>query len=275
MKNVLLVINRAKQIPSPTINGIISRIEGCNAKVNVCDYISASEDLSSVDLIVALGGDGTIIEAARSTAGAEIPIFGINYGKIGYMADAESSEAELIESVIRGDCRIESRMTLDISVIREGKAIIKNCNALNDIVLSNGPVPKLVSFDLYCNNELTQKIRSDGIIIATPTGSSAYSMSAGGPVVDPSMSCIIATPICPHSLHIRPVVFNGTSVIEIKNARVRDNNIFISVDGKEITEIRNEDVIRIQKSYISVPLVKVKDQGFLKVLYTKLSEKEG
>ncbi len=275
MKNVLLVINRAKQIPSQTINDIISRIESCNAMVNTCDYISENEDLSGVDLIVTLGGDGTIIEAARATAGAEIPIFGINYGKIGYMADAESSEAELIESVIMGDCRIESRMTLDISVIRNGKSVLESSNALNDIVLSNGPVPKLVSFDLYCNNELTQKIRSDGMVFATPTGSSAYSMSAGGPVVDPSMNCIIATPICPHSLHIRPVVFNGTSVIEIKNARVRDNCIFLSVDGKKITEIHNEDIIRIQKSEISVQLVKVKDQGFLKVLYTKLSEKEG
>ncbi len=274
MKNILVVANRDKNIPEETINELVSRIVKSGRNASVCDYITKGDDLGETDLIVVLGGDGTIIEAARATAGLEIPIFGINYGKIGYLADAESGEDALIERVLRGECRIENRMTLDITVLRSGKVIACGYHALNDAVLSNGPVPHLLSFELYCNGGLAQTIRSDGIIIATPTGSSAYSMSAGGPVVDPEMSCIVATPICPHALHIRPVVFKGSSVLEIKNARCRTNKIYLSVDGKETAEICGGDVIRIAKSNISVPLVRVKDQGFMNVLYTKLSEKD-
>lgn len=274
MKNVLVVANREKNIPEKAIEEIITRIKNAGAAAYLCAKILPETDIGNTDLIVTLGGDGTIIEAARATAGRNIPIFGINYGKIGYMADAECGEDALIESVISGDCRVENRMTLDISVIRAGKVINKVYNALNDVVISNGPVPRLVSFELHCNESVAQTIRSDGMIIATPTGSSAYSMSAGGPVVDPEMKCIIATPICPHSLHIRPVVFPGDAVIEIKNAKSLQNRIFMSVDGREALEIEDDDVIRIKKSDTVIPLVRVKNQGFLKVLFTKLSEKE-
>ena len=274
MKRILVVANKNKNIPEKAIDDVLKRITDSGADAHLCDKISDGVELDKTDLIITLGGDGTIIEAARATSGLFIPIFGINYGKVGYMADAESGEDELVESVIKGECRIENRMTLDVSVMRNGMPLEKEYNALNDVVLSNGPVPKLVSFELHCNDSLAQNIRSDGIVIATPTGSSAYSMSAGGPVVDPEMRCIIATPICPHSLHIRPVVFQGDAVLEIKNAKSSQNKIFLSIDGREIIEIDKEDVITIKKSSIEIPLVRVKNQGFLKVLYTKLSDKE-
>lgn len=274
MKNILVVANSDKNIPERSIDELVACIvnEGCNA--SVVNYITKGDDLGNIDLIVVLGGDGTIIEAARATAGLEIPIFGINYGKIGYLADAECCEAALVKRVLSGDSRIEKRMTLDVTVLREGKVIACGYHALNDVVLSNGPLPRLLSFELYCNGSLAQSIRSDGLVIATPTGSTAYSMSAGGPVLDPEMSCIAATPICPHSLHIRPVVFNGDSVLEIKNPKCRTNRIYLSVDGKETAEICEGDIIRIEKSSISVPLVRVKDRGFLNVLFSKLSEKD-
>ena len=274
MKNILVVANRDKNIPEKNIEELVDCIikEGCNA--SVVNYVTKGDNLCNIDLIVVLGGDGTIIEAARATSGLEIPIFGINYGKIGYLADAECGEVGLVKRVLNGDSRIEKRMTLDVTVLRSGKVIACGYHALNDVVLSNGPVPHLLNYDLYCNGRLAQTIRSDGMVIATPTGSSAYSMSAGGPVLDPEMSCIVATPICPHSLHIRPVVFNGESVLEIKNARCRNNQIYLSVDGKETAEICEGDTVRIEKSSISVPLVRVKDRGFLNVLFSKLSEKE-
>lgn len=274
IKNILVVANKEKNIPADAIDELVCRIEKAGSKASVCGFIDKNADLSQVELLVVLGGDGTIIEAARSTAGLDIPIFGINYGKVGYLADAESNEESLIESVLRGDCRVERRMTLDVTVLRGGRVIVCGYHALNDVVLSNGPVPRLLSYELYCNGELAQSIRSDGMVVATPTGSSAYSMSAGGPVVDPEMSCIVATPICPHSLHIRPVVFKGNSILEIKNAKCRTNKIYLSVDGKETAEIKDGDTIRIEKSSISVPLVKVKNQGFLKVLFTKLSDRD-
>ncbi len=274
VKNVLVVANKDKKIPNEAISELVARIEKTGCAASVCDYITHVQDLSKVELVVALGGDGTIIEVARATAGMNIPIFGVNYGKIGYLADAESVAESSIEEVLSGNCRIERRMTLDVTVLRSGKVVAHDYHALNDVVLSNGPVPHLLSFELYCNGVLSQNIRSDGIIIATPTGSSAYSMSAGGPVVDPEMSCIVGTPVCPHSLHVRPVVFKGSSVLEIKNARCRTNKIYLTVDGKETAEISDGDIIRIEKSHMDVPLVRVRDQGFLNVLFTKLSDKD-
>lgn len=273
IKEILVVANREKNIPADAICDLVERIKQSGANATVCDHINSGEFLPKYELIVVLGGDGTIIEAARSTAGLSIPIFGINYGKVGYLAEAESNEEALIERVLNGDCRIEDRMMLDVTVLRQGKAVC-GYHALNDVVLSNGPVPRLLSYDLYCNGGLAQSIRADGIVIATPTGSSAYSMSAGGPVVDPEMSCIVATPICPHSLHIRPVVFMGNSILEIKNTKCRTNSIYLSVDGREAAEILEGDTIRIEKSSISVPLVKIKNQGFLNVLFEKLSDKD-
>lgn len=274
MKNILILVNRKKNISDVTICSLTTRIQNAGCKYFLCDKIDKKNDLEQVDLIVVLGGDGTIIEAAKATAGFNIPIFGINYGKIGYLADAESVEESYIEDVLNGNCKVEKRMTLDVAVIRSGRVVHGEFNALNDVVLSNGPVPHLLSFELHCNGFLSQNIRSDGLILATPTGSSAYSMSAGGPVVDPEMQCIIGTPICPHSLHVRPVVFKGSSVIEIRNATCRTNKIYLTVDGKETVEIDDGDIIRIAKSDRVVPLVRIKEQGFLNVLFTKLSDKD-
>lgn len=274
MKKVVVFVNKNKKIAEEAVNKLSTRISNAGYLPIIYNHSDENMDFTDVILIVVLGGDGTIIDAARATTGLEIPIFGINYGKIGYLADAEDVDDSNVEDVLAGNCKIEKRMMLDVTVIKSGKTVGCEYTALNDVVLSNGPIPHLLGFDLYCNGVLSQTIRSDGIIIATPTGSSAYSMSAGGPVVDPEMNCIIGTPICPHSLHVRPVVFKGSSIIEIKNAKCRTNKIYLTVDGKETAEISEGDIIRIEKSHTSVPLIRVKEQGFLNVLFTKLSEKD-
>lgn len=274
MKKVVVFVNKNKKIAEEAVNKLSIRISNAGYLPIIYNHSDENMDFTDVILIVVLGGDGTIIDAARATTGLEIPIFGINYGKIGYLADAEDVDDSNVEDVLAGNCKIEKRMMLDVTVIKSGKTVGCEYTALNDVVLSNGPIPHLLGFDLYCNGVLSQTIRSDGIIIATPTGSSAYSMSAGGPVVDPEMNCIIGTPICPHSLHVRPVVFKGSSIIEIKNAKCRTNKIYLTVDGKETAEISEGDIIRIEKSHTSVPLIRVKEQGFLNVLFTKLSEKD-
>jgi len=274
VKSVLVFVNKNKKIPEESICRLTERIKNAACSYKVCYHTQENIDFCGIDLIVVLGGDGTIIDAARAASGLEIPIFGINYGKVGYLADADNVDDAQIEAVLSGNCKIERRMTLDVTILRSGKVVCGEYNALNDVVLSNGPIPHLLSFELYCNGVLSQSIRSDGIILATPTGSSAYSMSAGGPVVDPEMNCIVGTPICPHSLQVRPVVFKGNTVIEIANARCRTNKIYLTVDGKETAEICDGDVIRIEKSHTAVPLVRVKEQGFLNVLFTKLSDKD-
>ena len=227
--------------------------------------------LSNADYLVVLGGDGTIIQVARATVGLNVPIVGINYGNVGYMTAVSKGDMNLLLSILNGDHVIQDRMMLDVDIIKDDKTVRVLALALNEAVVSNGPIPHLVEFELYCDGNLCQHIRSDGMIIATPTGSSAYSMSAGGPIMDPRLSCICATPICPHHLNARPVIFGGDSVIEIRNARCRNNYIYLSVDGKEVFEIGDGDIIRISRSKYSVPIVTTGDRSFMEVLDTKLS----
>ena len=274
MKKIIILPNRDKKIPTEKIEALCCKLRdwGCDAVVE--EIPSPGEDssrLSYADLLVVLGGDGTIIDVARVSAGMNIPITGVNFGHVGYMAEIESDCTDRLRAVIDGKCNIQKRMMLDIAVVRGDKAILTVHPALNDAVLSNGPIPKLLGFDIFCDGLFAQHMRSDGIIISTPTGSSAYSMSAGGPVIDPEVQCICATPICPHLLNARPVIFSPDCIMEIRNAECRGNNIYLSVDGKEVIELAGGDVIRIKRSKCTIPLVRVGKESFIETLNSKLS----
>jgi len=239
----------------------------------VSDFPSNSDDsqrFSDADYLCVLGGDGSIIQVARATVSLNIPIIGINFGTVGYMALLNRDNVDELQSVLASTPLIQKRMMLDIDIIRNDKVAKSFTRALNEAVMSNGPIPHLVEFDLYCDGIKIQHIRSDGIIIATPTGSSAYSMSAGGPIMDPSLSCICATPVCPHHLNARPVIFSASSILEIRNACCRDNSIYLSADGKEVFEIDTGDVIRITRSKFTVPIVASGNASFIEVLNSKL-----
>lgn len=224
------------------------------------------------ELVIVMGGDGSIIDAARRAAHLKIPVLGINFGRLGFLAELEIKETDLLCEILNGNYHIEERMMLDVSVIRDGEEKRFSFPCLNDAVLSNGPVPRLSGFDLYCDGTFITRYAADGIIISTPTGSSAYSMSAGGPLIFQSMECICATPICPHSFTHRPVVFMGSSVIELKNSLCRENKMYLTVDGREHTEILCGDTIKIKKSAEITRLVRIKDGGLVSVLNRKLSE---
>ena len=276
MNKVLLLPNPKKNIPAEVIEDLRKKICGCVADVQIMPLPEMGADLqmyAGTDLLVVFGGDGTIIDVARVTASMNIPIVGVNFGHIGYMAGIEAADADGILQVIRGDFEIQRRMMLDVSIMRDGEKLTPTHPALNDVVLSNGPIPRLLNFDMYCSGRFSQSLRSDGIVIATPTGSSAYSMSAGGPVLDPMMFCICATPICCHNLNSRPIIYRENAVLEIRNMRCRKNSIYLSVDGKEVIEICDGDVIRISKSAYTVPLVWPGKKNFVEVLNSKLSGK--
>ncbi len=235
------------------------------------DTIDEGNLLSGADFLVVLGGDGSIIQVARATININVPIIGINFGKVGYMAALGADNGEELRNILLGGYTVQERMMLDVDIIRDDKVAKSMTCALNEAVISNGPIPHLVEFDLYCDGNLCQHIRSDGLIVATPTGSSAYSMSAGGPIMDPSLSCVCATPICPHHLNARPVIFGGDSILEIRNAVCRNNYIYLSVDGKEVFEIDYGDSIRIAKSKHTSPIVSTGNNSFIEVLNSKLS----
>ena len=236
------------------------------------ELIFADNDLSryGLDMIFVFGGDGSIISAVREYH--SIPVIGFNFGTLGYTAELEISDKKLIDKLISGDYYVEDRIMLDAEVIRGDETIPIAKPAFNDVVLSNGPLPHIISFDLSLNGSTAQNYKSDGMIIATPSGSTAYSMSAGGPVVDPSLDCIVATPICPHSIGHRPIVLSSHFQIGINNIRWRKDNVYLSADGNEVIDILPGDRIVIRKSEKTAKMVRVKNTHFIKNLNEKLSD---
>ena len=285
---VSLISNIKKGIPDSAITEVVDTLAALSCRVKACSEYSSSvifgmenvvlcpvdELFEGSELIIVMGGDGSIISAARMSHGYDIPIVGINFGRLGYLAELETGDIPLLENIVKGEFKLEERMMLDVSVIRGGEVVNIHYPCLNETVLSNGPISRLAEFDLYCDGEQVTHYAADGIIISTPTGSSAYSLSAGGPLVYQTMECIIATPICPHSFTLRPVVFTGDSVLEIRNPVCRKNSMYITVDGRDNEEIRSDDIIRISKSKSKTKLVRVKDGGFISALNRKLGNKE-
>lgn len=227
---------------------------------------------SDAVLAVVLGGDGSIIKAAQYCAPRGVPIVGVNLGRLGYLAQVEVTELNILADIVNGKCTVENRIMLD-SVLHHADGEVKRLSpSLNDVVLSNGPVSSIMSFDVKCDGTVSSVMRADGLIIATPTGSTAYSMSAGGPVLDPTLDCIITTPICAHTLVARPVVYSGKSVISIHNMSCRTNSVFLAVDGGECVKIRDGDVLEICRSQYITRLVRMSDKAFMNVLNRKMSD---
>ena len=250
---------------------IITSKDDENLFHDIAEYVSEKEEYDVSDLVIAFGGDGTIIKAAREFSPYGTPVLGVNTGTLGYLAELSPYECELIEKVINEDFRIDERMMLDVTIHRNGDTISPELPALNEIVLANGPVSRLFKYDLYSDGVQIQSARADGIIIATPTGSTAYSLSAGGPIADPSLECIIATPICPFTLNQRPVIYGSNTNIEICSVSCRENNIYLTVDGADIFRILPDDSIKIKKSSISAKLVRLRNRSFLEILHEKMS----
>lgn len=237
----------------------------------IADTVTSDSEYSDADLVIAFGGDGTIIKAAREFSVSGISVLGVNTGTLGYLAELSPDQSEYIEKVIAGEYRIDDRMMLDVSILRGDEVISPERAALNEVVLANGPVSRLFRYELYCNGIHIQSCRADGVIIATPTGSTAYSLSAGGPVADPGLECIITTPICPFGLTQRPVIYGGDTCLEISSVSCRENSVHLTVDGSEIFEIYPEDRIRIEKSETRARLVRLRHRSFLEVLHEKMS----
>ena len=238
---------------------------------DIAEYITEEEEHRTAELVIAFGGDGTIIKAAREFSPYGTPVLGINTGTLGYLAELSPDESDLVKKVVNEDFGIDDRMMLDVLIHRDGEIITPDLPALNEVVLANGPVSRLFGYELYSDGIQIQSSRADGIIIATPTGSTAYSLSAGGPIADPSLECIIATPICPFSLNQRPVIYGSRTNLEIRSVSCRENNIYLTVDGDDIFRINPEDRIQIRRSETRAKLVRLRNRSFLEVLHEKMS----
>ena len=224
------------------------------------------EMISQCDAVIAIGGDGTIIHAAKHAAHAQKPILGVN---VGFVAGLETDELELLELLVSGKYTVDNRMMISATVGKADGNV--TYHALNDAVISRGSLSRILDFQVSLNEDTICRYRADGLILSTPTGSTAYSLSAGGPVVDPSMECMILTPICPHSLLTRPVVFNANSLISAKADS--GSEIYLTLDGATSIRIESGEQVYFSKSRLSVQLIQLHHKGFYQVVNEKLTER--
>ena len=233
-------------------------------------YLPYEQIYSEAELIIVLGGDGFMLEAARRAAPEGISILGINMGRVGYMTELEIDEIELIDRVFDGNFRIDERAMLKVDIVSSKGQVKASAYALNDAVIANGAAARIVDLELSDKGNLVNTYRADGLVIATPTGSTAYSLSAGGPIIDPKLSCFCVTPICPHSMCARPLVFPDTATLEVKNICVREKLLHLTVDGRATFDLFLGDTVVVTKSEMTAKLLRVKGDDF----YSKIRERK-
>ena len=232
---------------------------------------SSSEMYKSVDFVVVIGGDGTILRVARSAAIFDTPILGINFGTLGYLADVEKVNAiDAIEKVLNGDFTIENRMMLEPYV--ERGCVSHEINlALNEVCITNSVCSRMIKLSVEVNGEYFDTFRADGIIVSTPTGSTAYNLSAGGPILSPHTELMTITHICPHTLYARPFVIDGNDVVRIR-VQSKYNNVQMSCDGQSTVQMKNDDVIVVKKSRYVTRIIKTTNMNFYDILRRKMVE---
>ena len=221
------------------------------------------------DVLIAVGGDGTIIQVAKNAALCGKAVLGINVGRLGFVASLEKEEMDELDKLVQGAYAIEKRMMLDVWVGQETTPHA----VLNDAVLSRGTYSHILDFEVLLNNESICQYRADGLIISTPTGSTAYSLSAGGPVVDPALDCIGLVPICPHSLVTRPVVFSSNSTLCARAHCGSDEEIILSLDGATIIPVSASAPITVKRSHLTAGLIRLNHTNFYQVVNDKLAER--
>lgn len=232
--------------------------------------VSAEELRERVDLIVVLGGDGTLIHAASILEGAPIPIVGVNMGSLGFMTEVPVTETyRILEAVLRGDYEVDRRMKLDVRLSRGDGPPIVHGQVLNDVVISKGALARIADLEATLDGSLVTLYKADGIIVATPTGSTAYSLSADGPIVHPSLDVVVISPICPHTLTQRPIVVPPERPIHVE-LKSDNGEVFLTLDGQSGLAMRQGDRVSIRRSDDRVLLVKNPRLDYFSILREKL-----
>jgi NAD+ kinase len=222
-----------------------------------------------IDLLIVLGGDGTLLSAARALGNHNVPILAVNLGGLGFLTSVTLDELyPLLEQVLAGKHRTSERMMLDAEVIREGKTIERQC-ALNDAVANKAALARMLDFDVHVDRNHVGRYRADGIIVATPTGSTAYSLAAGGPIIDPDLNAFVITPICPHMLTNRPLVVSDAARIDLDFAPAEEP-VYVTLDGQIGFQLNPKDRVTIAKSRNRVALVRPPSKTYFEVLRSKL-----
>lgn len=231
-------------------------------------FFRLDREIASADLVICFGGDGTILHMAKYATRHGVPILGVNIGTMGFIAELESTELELLGKLACDDFRVDKRMMLDVTVQRD-RDIIFHDISLNDVVITKGAVARIINLSVACDGVQAMEISGDGLIVATPTGSTAYSLSAGGPIMEPEAESILVTPVCAHDMTSRSMVASHQRRISVtltKNAR---RNAYLSVDGSKALKMNMGDVATIKKSDKETKLIRLKDRSFYDILSAK------
>lgn len=229
----------------------------------------AATGCAGVDLLVVLGGDGTLLSAVRALEGCEVPILGVNLGHLGFLTEIGLDELyPTLEQAAAGLLYLEPRTTLEGVVERRG-TVAGRYHVLNDIVVNKGTLARISELEVRVDGRRLTNYRADGLIVATPTGSTAYSLSAGGPIVSPQLPAIVLTPICPHTLTHRPLLLDDSAAVEVRLVS-KNGEVFLTLDGQEGFELQEEDVLRVTKGTRRVVLAQSPSRDYFELLRTKL-----
>jgi len=284
MNRFLIITNKEKDIDFLVTNKIVAYIEAAGKKATLSSVSSVQEGSEptiipeDIECAIVLGGDGTIIQSANDLMTLNIPILGVNMGTLGYLAEIEEHHVpEALDRLFQDDYRIENRIMIQGNI---------NCNsqhqdneedimgyALNDVVITRKGFSRIISLGIYVNDELVDNFRGDGVIISTPTGSTAYNLSAGGPIVIPQACVMVITPICPHSLSPRSIVVSAEDTIKVivgKSKKTQEAEAIVTFDGNKVIDLGTDDVVLMKKAQFNTKLIKLNRTGIYEILRSKL-----
>lgn len=273
MKSVFLYPNMSKENIENAVFLVLDKLKSFDIEIFVAND-SIFEGVSKINLedfkgsmIISLGGDGTMLTAINKCQ--NIPILGINLGHLGFLTELEITELDFFDKIFAGDYYIDKRMVLDLEILRDGVQIVKEI-ALNDVIVKTENSFRIVNIEVLSDGNRVLDFGGDGVIIATPTGSTAYSLAAGGPIIEPELDVICITPICSHKLIGKSFVFSKNREITVKIEERNQNIVYIAVDGNNNVRINPEDIIKITKSSDYVPFIRIKGATFFDVLEQKI-----
>ena len=283
MKRVVVTPNPYRDKNFNTVRAAIRILEEAGMEVRLClpfevdksfelpkdlRFSRLDRELPQADVIICFGGDGTILHMAKMATRYDLPILGVNIGTMGFIAELESSELQELARLAKDDYTLDHRMMLDVTVQREREIIFREL-CLNDVVVTKGAVARIVHLRVTCDDVEVLECGGDGLIVATPTGSTAYSLSAGGPIVEPEAHSILLTPICAHDMVSRTIVASDKRVFKVELTRNARRNAFLSVDGGKALKLNMGDVATVQKAQKETKLIRLKKRSFFDVVKAK------
>lgn len=287
MKNVILTPNPYRDQNFQTVRNAMEVLKSAGIQPKVClpfevdrsyelpkdiRFYRLDRELPNAELVICFGGDGTILHMAKAATRRGIPLLGVNNGTMGFMAELENTELDKLALLATDEYTVDSRGMLDVTVQRD-RSIIYHDFCLNDAVVTKGVIARIVYLSIKCDGVQAMECGGDGVIVATPSGSTAYNLSAGGPIVEPGANNIIVTPICAHDVTSRSIVVSDRRVVTVEMSRNCRRNAYLSVDGGKAFRLNLGDVATIRRSKMETKLVRLKDCSFYDVLNAKFRER--